>query len=130
MAEGQQKNLRIFNKPFAEAFPELADAVLEWEAWTRDLVNAGSSLGRFTMGVSAGYFQGWIRCHHPECHEGGFEIQRILDEMVLERQEVREGILVCAGWIGDRNQVPCVNSITYRLGLKYRAGKPPQKLDD
>jgi len=49
-----------------------------------------------------------------------------VDEMVQQREEAREGILVCPGWIGDRDQVPCVNTITYRVDLKYRARTPPQ----
>lgn len=130
MAEKQQKNVWAFGKPFAEAFPEVADAVVEWEAWTRDLVGASALHGRFTMGVSAGYFHGRIRCHHPECQGGGFDIERILDEMVQRREEAREGILVCAGWIADRDQVPCVNRVTYRIGLKYRVRKPPEKARD
>lgn len=127
MAERQQKNVWAFDKPFAKAFPELADAVVEWEAWTRDFVDAGSSRGRFTMGVSTGYFQGWVRCHHPECQAGGFEIERIVGEMVQQREQAREGILVCPGWIGDRDQLPCVNSIIYRVELKYRARTPPKE---
>lgn len=130
MAERQHKKVWAFDKPFAEAFPELADAVVDWEAWTRDLAEAGSSRGRFTMRVSAGYFQGHIRCHHPECEGGGFEIERILDEMVQRREEAREGILVCAGWIGDRDQVPCVNSVTYRIDLKYRTRTSPEQPHD
>lgn len=129
MAERQQKNVWAFDKPFAQAFPELADAVVEWEAWTRDHRETGSSRGRFTMGVSTGYFQGRIRCHHPEC-AGVFEVERILDAMVQQREETREGILVCAGWIGDRDRVPCVNSITYSIALRYRARKPPGKAHD
>lgn len=129
MAERYPKNVRAFDKPFAEAFPELSDAVVAWEAWTRDHAGAGASHGRFTMGVRAGYFQGRIRCHHPEC-AGVFEIERILAAMVQEGEEAREGILVCTGWIGDRDRLPCVNSITYTIGLRYKARRPPGQVQD
>jgi len=79
------------------------------------------------MSVVGGTFQGRIPCHHPQCHGGGFEIERIVDHMVKARQETREGVLVCPGWIGDSDRVPCVNSVSYTVVLFFRPRPRPEK---
>ncbi len=126
MTEPDQRGVRAFNQPFSKAFPELKDAVVEYEVSSRDLAGAETSHGRFTMWASAGTFQGQIRCIHPECYGGGFEVERIVDAMVKERQESREGVFACPGWIGDRDQVPCVNSIKYTVVLFYKLRTTPK----
>lgn len=130
MAEGKDKQLRVFNQPFAQVFPELDDVVVEWEEWGQDVDGAAVSLGRFVMGLRERDFQGIIRCGHPKCQEGGFEIEEILDVMVQKAEETREGIFVCSGWIEDADRLPCVNSITYTIRLKYKGGTPPEQPDD
>ena len=121
---------RAFDQPFAEAFPELQEVIVECEGWSRDVAGAVTSRGRFTMSVISGTFRGRIPCPHPECHGGGFEIEQVVDQMVRERQEGREGVLVCAGWIGDRDRVPCVNSLTYSVVVFFRPRTPPEKPQD
>jgi len=83
--------------------------------------------GRTTISVLAGTFQGRIPCPHSQCHGGGFEIERIVDQMVKARQETREGVLVCPGWIGDSDRVPCVNSVSYTVVLFFRPRTRPEK---
>jgi len=87
MAESGERRAWAFDQPFADAFPEVRDAVVEYEISGRDLGGATTSHGRTTISVLAGTFQGRIPCHHPQCHGGGFEIERIVDQMVKARQE-------------------------------------------
>jgi len=127
MAERQDRNLWAFDQPFVQAFPELDDAVAEWEEVVQGFTEEGTRTGRSVMRVTTGYFQGVIRCPNPECTRGGFEIERVLDEMVQKGEEAREGLLVCPGWIGDADRVPCVNSITYTIRVKYKVRTPPER---
>ncbi len=126
MTEGQQRTAWAFDRPFAKVFPQLKDAVVQYEVSSRDLAETDTSHGRFTMSAIDGTFQGRIGCQHPECHGGGFEIERIVDDMVHERQESREGVLVCPGWIGDRDRVPCVNSLGYTIVLFFKVRTTPK----
>jgi len=128
MAESGERRAWAFDQPFADAFPEVRDAVVEYEISGRDLGGAGTSRGRSTMSVVGGTFQGRIPCHHPQCYGGGFAIERIVDQMVQARQETREGVLVCPGWIGDSDRVPCVNSVSYTVVLFFRPRTPPGKI--
>ncbi|HET7854796.1 MAG TPA: hypothetical protein VFM04_10115 [Candidatus Methylomirabilis sp.] len=127
MAESGERSARAFDQPFLDAFPELRDAVVEYEISGRDIGGATTSYGRTAIGVLAGTFQGRIPCPHPQCHGGGFEIERIVDQMVKARQEAREGVLVCPGWIGDSDRVPCVNSLSYTVVLFFRPRTPREK---
>lgn len=127
MAEREGKNLWAFGQSFSQIFPELEDAVVEWEEIVQGLTGEETPTGRSVMRVKSGYFQGLIPCRNPECQGGGFEIERVLDEMVQMGEEAREGLLVCPGWIGDADQLPCVNSITYTIQLKYKVRTPPER---
>lgn len=125
MTKDKQIKVRLFNQPFAKAFPEVQDVVVEYEVSSRDIAGASTAHGQFTMGVLEGTFQGQIPCRHPQCHGGGFEIEHVLDTMVQEREESREGVLVCPGWLGDCDRVPCVNSITYNIEVFYKVKTTP-----
>ena len=126
MTEKKQPKVWAFDRPFAKVFPEVKDVVVEYEVSSRDLAGADTSHGRSTMSVLDGAFRGRIPCGHPECHGGGFEIERIVDEVAQAREESREGIFVCAGWIGDRDRVPCVNSLRYSVVLFYKSRTTPK----
>lgn len=126
MTEARQRSARAFDQPFAKAFPLLKDAVVEYAMSSRDLVGTSTSHGRLTMSVIERTFQGRIQCHHPECHGGGFEIQRIVGEMVQERRETQEGVLICPGWIAERDRVPCVNNMSYTVVLFYKVRTTPK----
>lgn len=110
-----------------QAFPELEEAVVEWEEIVQGLTAEGTRTGRSVMRVKADSLQGLIRCSNPACINGGFEIERVLDEMVQEGETTREGLLVCPGWIGDADRLPCVHSITYKIHLKYKVWTLPER---
>jgi hypothetical protein len=126
MTERKPPKAWAFDQPFAKVFPEVKDVVVEYEVSSRDLAGADTSHGQSTMSVLGGTFQGRIPCRHPECHGGGFEIERVVDGMVQEREESREGVLVCPGWIGDRDRAPCVNSLRYSVVLLYKLRTTPK----
>lgn len=126
MREEKPPKVWAFDRPFATVFPGVKDVVVEYEVSSRDFAGADTSHGRSTMSVLDGTFRGRIPCSHPECHAEGFEIERIVEEMVQDREESREGILVCAGWIGDRDRVPCVNSLAYSIVLFYKLRTTPK----
>lgn len=126
MTKDRQRKVRAFDQPFAKVFPEVKDAVVEYEVSSRDLAGADTSHGRSTMSVLDGSFQGRIPCIHPECHGGGFEIERVIEGMVPDREESRDGVLVCPGWIGDRDRVPCVNSVAYSVVVFYKIKTTPE----
>ena len=126
MAERKERTLTAWGQPFAAAFPQLADAQAEWEEKGHALSGGPPEVRRgLRMSVKEGYFQGTILCGQPGCTGGGFEVDRIIQFMVQDGEEEREGLLVCGGWVGgtgSEQATPCVNGIRYRVRLTYRRG--------
>jgi len=131
MAERKDQGVTAFGKPFATTFPQLADALIEWEEEGHTLSGRPTQLrSGLRMSVEEGYFQGTVRCEKPGCAEGGFEVDRIVQSMVQAGAEERRGLLVCGGWrhgAGDEQRIPCVNAIRYRVRLTYRKESEGQR---
>ncbi len=126
LAERGERAVTAFGQPFAVAFPQLTDAQVEWEEEGHALSRGPAAVRRgLQMSVREGYFQGTIRCGQRDCVGGGFGVDRIVQFMVQDGEEEREGLLVCGGWVGgagSEEATPCVNVIRYRIRLTYRRG--------
>lgn len=105
---------------FKNAFPDLQDAVIEWrekrgpeDDRIGDLRKTGFRRGNFTQGV--------LPCSNPDCHEGGYEIDRLVAYMQANDEPVREGLMLCSGReVGEevkRGPVRCPHRIEYRATL-------------
>lgn len=118
---------------FKVAFPTLADAQIEWrerrgpeDMKAGDPRKTGFRRGNFTQGV--------LSCSNPSCHEGGYEVDRLIAAMLREGETERDGMLLCSGReIGEearRGPIRCTHRIDYRVTLTPRAETPepePQK---
>ena len=118
MDEQSGGRFKVFGASFEEAFPELEDAVVEWEG----LGEGGPPMlgGKKWMSYKAGCLQGIIRCSNPSCQGGGFEVGLAISRAVQEGRAERAGVLVCSGWEGEEQ--PCTRSITYRIQVAYKRG--------
>jgi hypothetical protein len=115
---------------FKSAFPQLQDALVEWrekrgpeDERAGDVRRTGHRRGNFTAGV--------LPCSNPECHEGGYQIDRLIAQMLEQGESEREGVMLCSGReIGDevrRGPVRCPHRIHYRVVLTARGqDEPPQ----
>jgi hypothetical protein len=117
---------------FKAAFPSLADALIEWrerrgpeEGPAGDLRKTGARRGNFTQGV--------LPCSNPACHEGGYQVDRLIAEMVQLGETQREGVMLCSGREvaeeARRGPVRCPYRIEYRVTLTPRTdeGPPPER---
>lgn len=124
MAQRSFIPVQAFGRAFTDVFPRLEDAIVRWVGIDPETgVRRGDMR---TMGVKAGYFQGRIPCRAGGCEGGGFEFDVIVKGMVLDDLVEKEGLLVCSGWKrgpGD-DAVPCVETIRYRIHLRYRGAAP------
>ena len=114
---------------FKCAFPQLQDALIEWrerqgpdDERAGDLRRTGFRRGNFTQGV--------LPCSNPDCHEGGYQVDRLIAQMLDLDETEREGVMLCSGReIGDevrRGPVRCPHRIHYRVSLTVRSqGEPP-----
>ena len=131
MAERKDQGVTAFGKPFATTYPQLADALIEWEEEGTTLSGRPTQVRPgLRMSVEEGSFQGTIGCEKPGCTEGGFEVDRIVQLMVQGGAEERRGLLVCGGWrqgAGGEQDPPCVNAIRYRIRLTYWRGSEGQR---
>jgi len=109
---------------FKTAFPQLADATIEWrerrgpeDTSSADLRKTGFRRGNFTAGV--------LPCSNPGCHEGGYEVDKLLAFMLRYEETEREGLLLCAGREvaeeARRGPVRCPHRIEFKASLSQRA---------
>ncbi len=131
MSEKYRTNL-FYNgvSNFKTAFPTLTDAVIEWrerrgpeDTRAADLRKTGFRRGNFTQGVLA--------CSNPACHEGGYEVDRLVATMLREGEVERAGILLCSGReTGDevrRGPIRCPYRIEYRAALTTKDERPAEE---
>ena len=116
---------------FRTAFPELQDAVVEWrercgpeDEKQGDLRKTGFRRGNFTQGLAP--------CSNPACHEGGYQLDRLIADMLTVGETEREGMMLCSGReVAEevrRGPVRCPHRIEFRamLTLKTEGERPPE----
>lgn len=114
---------------FKTAFPQLADAMIEWrevrgpgDSPSSDLRKTGFRRGNFTQGV--------LPCSNPNCHEGGYQVDRLIAEMCNMGETERDGIMLCSGReTGDesrRGPIRCPHRVGFSVTLFPRGEDEPR----
>jgi hypothetical protein len=114
---------------FKTAFPDLNDATIEWQEHrgpedTRGLETrrTGFRRGNFTQGI--------LPCSNPACHEGGYQVDRLIAQMVRDGDAERQGMMLCSGpEVGEevrRGPIRCPYRIEYSVKLTPRGGEEPE----
>lgn len=116
---------------FKTAFPSLGDAIVEWrerrgpeDTRQSDIRKTGYRRGNFTRGL--------LPCSNPLCQEGGYQIDRLIAEMLRLGEMQREGMMLCAGReMGDetrRGPLRCPYRMDYKVTLTPRMeGEKPDR---
>lgn len=115
---------------FKTAFPDLSDAVIEWrerrgadDTRNTEKRKTGFRRGNFTQGV--------LPCSNPVCHEGGYEVDRLIAEMLRLGEEDREGMMLCSGREvseeSRRGPMRCRYRIDYHATLVPKTGEEQQE---
>lgn len=113
---------------FKSAFPDLQDALIEWremqgpeDELSGDIRKTGYKRGNFTQGVTP--------CSNPGCHEGGYQLDRLVADMLRLDEVEREGMMLCSGReVGGevrRGPVRCPHRIVYKATLTHRTDDEP-----
>ncbi len=89
-----RRDHRLFSElaTFRDAFPQLADAVVEYREEGKD---ATGEMKRSL--ASDDSLDGLIPCSNRGCRSGGFEVDLVFHEMIPAGEVQREGALVCPG---------------------------------
>lgn len=109
---------------FRNAFPDLADALIAWrekrgpeDEKVGELRKTGFRRGNFTQGL--------LPCSNPACHEGGYQVDRLIAEMLSLGETERQGMLLCSGRETAeevrRGPVRCPYRIEYTATLTARS---------
>ena len=137
MGKPMDRSNRFFGAPvpFEEAFPALEDAFIEYyeigkgtnyEKWA-----PRPRKPRYRKPVSLRTIGGCKPCSNTRCNGGGFEIDFNVNEMVRLEQTKREFHESCPGDEGSpkgrRIGPPCLNTLYYRITLKYKPDQNPQE---
>lgn len=115
---------------FKAAFPQLQDALIEWrekqgpdDERQGELRKTGFRRGNFTQGIAP--------CSNPVCHEGGYQLDRLIAEMLALGETERSGMMLCSGReTGEevrRGPVRCPHRILFRATLTPRTGEEPSE---
>jgi hypothetical protein len=118
------KTYRPFATPcaFLEAFPSVADAVVEYEE--RGCFSQGTSEETRGGRQSNNDILGSLLCHNPRCKRGGFELQNRIAGMVAQWRDEQEFSATCPGDDGSpqgrRRGVPCGNRFNVQVRLRYK----------
>lgn len=111
---------------FKAAFPTLHDALVEWEELKGPNVQPPKAYRR-KMGFRRGNFnRGLIPCGNEVCWEGGYQVDRLIGEMLSLGEDDRQGVLYCSGreLAEDSHRASrCRRRINYRVTLTKRHGR-------
>ena len=85
---------RLFSElaTFQDAFPSLADAVVEYREEGK-----GANGEPRVVKASDDTLDGLIPCSNPGCKQGGFEVDLVFHEMIQANETSRGGVLACPG---------------------------------
>jgi hypothetical protein len=65
-----------------------------------------------------------LPCSNPDCHEGGYQVDRLIAQMLQVGETEREGVMLCSGReVGEevrRGPVRCPHRIAYRVTLSLK----------
>lgn len=111
---------------FKNAFPDVQDVVVEWrekfgpeDERPGELRKTGFRRGNFTQGV--------VPCSNPSCHEGGYQLDRLVADMLVVGEVSREGMMLCSGReTGEevrRGPVRCPHRILFKATLTIKSGE-------
>ncbi len=108
---------------FKAAFPALYDATIEWDELDGP-DDKPRNRNRRKMGFRRGNFnRGLVLCANENCWEGGYQVDRLIDEMLAAEETERKGVLYCCGReLGEeaRRATRCRHRIHYRVTLSLR----------
>lgn len=113
---------------FKSAFPDVSDVVVEWrekfgpeDERPGELRKTGYRRGNFTQGV--------VPCSNPSCHEGGYQLDRLVADMLVVGDLAREGMMLCSGReTGEevrRGPVRCPHRIFFKASLSLKGEEAP-----
>jgi hypothetical protein len=120
MGQPMDRSQRIFapqTDKFAEAFPTLEDAVLEYIEY--DFGQAQTGKRWHSLRTEGGL----MRCGNSRCHRGGYEIDREVRRMIRENVAEQHVEISCPGDEGTPKRKrgdSCDRSIEGTLTLKFK----------
>ena len=111
---------------FKAAFPTLYDALIDWEE-LKGPDDAPRGRNRGKMGFRRGNFnRGLIPCSGKDCREGGYQVDRLIEQMIAAGDNERKGTMYCSGreLIEDSHRsARCRHRINYHVTLTTRRGR-------
>ena len=121
MGEPMDRSNRVFGTPasFDEAFPQVEDALVEYTEY--ELVSEKRS-GTYNI-----RYGGVMPCGNSRCRRGGYEVDRVMSDMIRGRVTEKEFQLRCPGDEGTpkgRNRGEnCYRSLKGKVKLKYKTSQ-------
>jgi len=127
----RQRGIIAVAAEFLEAFRTLEDVLIE--SW-QEGIGVGNpytnTLPSRTYGLPRPVTSRIISCANRNCRRGGFDIFQDISEMMREKLTTKEFVKICLGDEGHpkggRPGWNCVNTLHYRLTLKYKLEYSPE----
>ena len=117
---------------FLKAFPTLETVLIEsWQEGAGVGNPYTSTLPSRTYGLPRPLASPIISCANRNCRSGGFDVFQDIAEMVHEKLTTKEFVKVCLGDErspkGGKLGRDCINTLHYRLTLRYEPGHSSEK---
>ena len=119
MGEPMDRSRRVFGtlSSFDKVFPQLEDALVQFTEY-----ELASEKRNGTHSLRA--WGGLMHCGNSRCRRGGYEVDRVVSEMIRENVTEKEFELRCPGDEGTpkgrKRGQNCYRSIKGKVTLKYK----------
>jgi len=65
-----------------------------------------------------------VSCNEPQCNNGGFDFEWIVEDMILAKQTYKKDVLQCEGHKYPADQaLPCMHIVNYEIHIEYAEQK-------
>lgn len=65
-----------------------------------------------------------VSCHEPQCNNGGFDFEWIVEDMILTKQTYKKDVLQCEGHKYPSDQaLQCMHIVNYEIQIEYAEHK-------
>ena len=112
-AKAEKKQQRIEAGIMSELFPKVAKITLSMTYSQTGVLEPLSRTVNFLPGSSAVFR---VSCLCAECEEGGFDFNKIIKKMVVERKTASKGKINC-----ENCSAPEFMDVDYNITIKYHA---------
>jgi len=109
----------FFADPIGRTFSEVYPEIEEIDFWVERTTITGKNKGSYHFTKSN--IPAHLSCENPQCREGGYNIQQIIEALYHVKLTEKEDTSVCRGYEKmDSGTRSCLHAAKYKVRIKYK----------